>query len=182
MHRRCALVATALLVATSGCVTVSREAGEPASCQALLDDPSWLRAQADAALAEKNLEVAYRYLAWIEALHPESPESTEAFPLTARLFKTLYHRNRYTRPDSIWLTSEPVFLFQWLARYFGNDDFPREQAQALFVGLPYGFFREFVAFSESQPNLRGWTLSAEEDNGIVTAISARRAEAVVPGA
>jgi hypothetical protein len=94
--------------------------------------------------------------------------------LAATLFQKAYFKHRYTQPNSVWLTSEPVFMFQWLARFYGETS-PQPQAMQLFVGMPYGIFREFTDYAAKHPELSGWALKAEKDNGIIGAITAVRA-------
>lgn len=166
--RRAAIrLATAALAALSiGCATI---AGGPA--------PRELRAQADAALEKKQYEEAYRLLAEIHRRHPESRESDEVFPAAALLFKRQYNKNRFSNPTSPWVTSEPEFLFGWLATFYDGDAFPREQAEALLRGLELGFTRRFEAWASKDPKLAAWKLDVVEDNGIVQEITAERASA-----
>ena len=150
-----------------GCTTLSPQPSAcPQSIGEVLAKPSLLREQADAALADGNLELAYRYLALIETLHPDSAESRELFPAAAKLFKQAFFRNRISHPDSIWLTSEPVFMFQWLAIFFqGEGDFPEQQVATLFVGMPLSFYDDFAAFAKQRPALSRWQMRAKEDDG-----------------
>jgi hypothetical protein len=176
----CLRVLSAFLVMSAlGCATASRGPASPSdsdlSCKELLGQPASLLAQGRAALEQKQPELAYRYLALLQTLHPGSPESQEAFPLAASLFKGAYRLHRYSDPDSVWLTSEPVFMFQWLARFF-EGEFPQEQMEALFTGMNYGLVRDFSAFAASRPKLAQWELQVEKDNGIVESIRGVRAE------
>jgi hypothetical protein len=165
-----------LFIAALGCAALS---GEPkqreatsAACTEVLRDPALLLELANAAIAEQDLELAYRYVALIHTLHPESEQSREVFPLAARLFKKNYMRHR-TELDSIWVTSEPRFIIAWLARFFRDGgEFPQQQVDALFLGLNYGLFRDFLAYAESHPRLSRWAVSAKDDNGIVYEITA----------
>jgi hypothetical protein len=136
--------------------------------------PAALRAQAERAIDARQPDLAYRYLAALHALHPRSPEAAEAFPLAAALFKRAYDRHRFTDPGSIWVRAEPAFLFHWLGSFY-EDGSPEEAAKALLLGASYGLFREFEAFAASDPRMRGWKLSVRDDNGIIEAVSARRA-------
>jgi len=173
--RRALRILPSVFFALIGCATPSGKptGSEAAGCAAVLAEPALLREQAEVELEAKNYELAYRYLALIETLHPESRESAEVFPVAAALFQKAYFAHRYTQPDSVWLTSEPGFMFQWLARFFGNES-PQPQAEALFVGMPYGIFRAFTEHAARRPDLSGWILRAEKDNGIIRAITAER--------
>jgi len=174
--RRALRIVSALLLTSVGCATLSGEPAGPKAtgCEEVLEQPALLREQARVALQAKNFELAYRYLALIETLHRESHESDEVFPLAAALFQKAYFKHRFTQPNSVWMTSEPVFMFQWLARFF-QDASPQPQAAALFVGMPYGFFREFADHAAKHPELSRWVLRVEKDNGIIGSITAERA-------
>jgi hypothetical protein len=126
--------------------------------------------QARLAIERKDLDGAYRELAEIRERHPDSPESREAFPLAASIFQRGYFRDRFSRPDSPWLTSEPGFMLDWLASLCEASAFPQAEAEALFVGMPYGFFREYLALAETRPELSRWAVRAADDNGIIEAI------------
>lgn len=153
-----------LLVAVVGCAT-------SAPCTEVLRDPDLLLEHANAAIGESDLELAYRYVALIHTLHPGSAQSRDAFPLAARLFHKNYMRHR-SELDSIWVTSEPRFLVAWLAGFFQDGgEFPQEQMDALFVGLDYGVFRNFLAYAETHPRLSRWKIAATDDNGIVQEIT-----------
>jgi hypothetical protein len=52
---------------------------------------------------------------------------------------------------------------------------PPAEAEALFVGMPYGYFREFLALAETRPELSRWGVRAEDDNGIIESVAARNA-------
>jgi hypothetical protein len=169
-------IVPALLLAAASCARPSTGPGCPGSAE-LFRDPRALRAQADRAIDEKkDAALAYRYLALLEVFHPDGPESREAFPLAAALFRRLYRQNRYAHPDSIWLTSEPVFMFQWLERFFGGDAFPGDQARALFVGMPYPLFVQFSEYAKQRAELSGWLLHGSEDDGVIDAVTGERAE------
>jgi len=168
----------ALLVTALGCATFS---AQPSACakgiEEFLAHPSLLREQADAALEKDDLELAYRYLALIETLHPDSAESRELFPVAAKLFKRAYFRNRIAHPNSVWLTSEPVFMFQWLATFFEDEgDFPKQQVATLFIGMPLTFYDDFASFAKTRPSLSRWQMRAKEDDGRIEAITGQLAE------
>jgi hypothetical protein len=132
-----------------------------------------LREQADAALAENDSELAYRYLALIETLHPESPESRELFPAAAKLFKRGYFGNRISKPDSVWTTSEPAFMFRWLSVFFRDAAaFPQPQVDALFVGMPVTLYDEFVVYAKARPkHFAHWEMRVTDDNGRIESVS-----------
>lgn len=171
-----------LLSAALGCAGVAPTGSCPESASATLASPALLRAQADVALADGDPELAYRYLALIQTLHPQSADARELFPAAAKLFKRLYFANRIARPDSVWLVSEPVFMFQWLATYFqGSDSFPEAQMATLFVGMPLPFYDDFAAFAKTRPALARWQMQARADDGRVEAVSGRLAESARTG-
>jgi hypothetical protein len=156
------LPACALLAGLVGC----------AALQGLTDPPGRRLESAREALERKDLDAAYRDLAEIRKRHPDSAESREAFPLAAAIFQRSYFRDRFSRPDSSWLTSEPGFMLEWFASFLEGPAFPQAEAEALFVGMPYGFFREYLALAETRPELSRWAIRAREDNGIIEAIDA----------
>jgi hypothetical protein len=146
-----------------------------------LSSPAFLRDQAHAIIrgAPKQLSLegaraAYRRLALLRQLHPESDEAASEFPLAALLFKRIWFQSRYAEPDSLWMSAEPVFMFHWLSSFFGDDAFPQEQAEALLLGMPYPFFVDFQQYakSPSRPRLSRWRVRAEEDNGTVRSLRA----------
>ena len=160
--RFAAFLALALLAGLPGC----------ASWQALVDPARSLLDRAHEALDRKDLDAAYRDLAEIERRYPDSEESREAFPLAAAIFQRGYYRDRFARPDSPWLTSEPGFMLEWFASLLESPAFPQVEAEALFVGMPYGFFRDYLALAETRPELGRWTIKAADDNGIIESIAA----------
>ena len=129
--------------------------------------------EAKAAGKAKDMETAYARLKQIEIRYPGSPESREAFPLAAASLRVLYFQHRLNEPNSVWVTSEPDFLFDWFATYF-RDGSPEAAANALFVGFDYGIFRRFEAFAKSRPDLAPWLLRAQDDNGIIEAVTVER--------
>lgn len=148
-----------LLVVATGCATLGG------------NEARRLRDDADTLLQAREEEAAYRKMALIHMRHPESPEAREVFPAAALVFKRHWWRNRYTNPESPWLTEEPAFLFAWLESLTG-DEFPRTEAERLLLGMPYGFYEDYAAFAAESPALGRWQLFVEKDNGIVEAIAA----------
>lgn len=177
--RLAARLPLAILLAAFGCTALSgprEDRAAAAACSEVLRDPALLLELAHAAIARKDLELAYRYVALIHTQHPRSEQSREAFPLAARLFHKNYMRHR-SELDSIWVTSEPRFLVAWLAGFFEDGgDFPQQQMDAMFVGLDYGVFRHFLAYAEAHPRLSRWTIEANDENGIVQEIVAAPAD------
>lgn len=145
----------------------------------LMSDPALLLENARAAIAKNEVAVAYQLLAAIHALHPDSPEDIEAYPIAASLFVRLYMKKRFSDPGSVWVRSEPTFMFAWLAALFG-EEFPRKQVDDLIKGVPYALASDFLAFAKSDPRTRDWEITIREDDGIVDAITARRREKPIP--
>jgi hypothetical protein len=162
VERRFAALCLALLGWLAGC----------GALQGLLDPPGRLLEGARESLERKDLDAAYRDLSEIRKRYPDSAESREAFPIAAAIFQRGYFRDRFSRPDSPWLTSEPGFMLDWFAAFLAGPVFPQAEAEALFVGMPYGFFREYLSLAESRPQLSRWTIRAEDDNGIIETIVA----------
>jgi hypothetical protein len=63
-------------------------------------------------------------------------------------------------------------MLDWFAAFLSGPEFPQAEAEALFVGMPYGYFREYLAFAESRPELSRWAIQAQDDNGIIETIAA----------
>lgn len=187
MRKPLAWVGLTLLASTaSACATISdlrgcpeataaaRARGVEARCS-VLDSPTRLVEQSKDAFKARDLGLAYQYLALIHTLHPDSPEDREQFRLAARLFVESYFRNR-TRLDSPWVQTEPQFMFAWLEQFFrGAEEFPQTQVEALFIGMHYGMFRDFLAWAQSRPDVSAWTITATKDNGIIESIQGSRA-------
>jgi hypothetical protein len=166
-----------LLGIAFGCASSARGPDAcPKSIDEVLGSPALLREQADAALAADHPELAYRYLALIETLHPESAESRELFPAAAKLFRRAYHSNRVKRPDSVWATSEPAFMFQWLSVFFHDQAvFPQSQVDTLFLGMPVTLFDEFSVYARARPKyFARWEMRITDDNGRIQSVAATR--------
>jgi hypothetical protein len=182
-----------LFATTLGCVSLS---GEPAcppevarehfvpvpidgvvpSCAEAKLGPVELHERAVTAAKGGDFELSYRYLALIHIQYPASPQDREAFALAARVFRKNYYRHR-TEVGSVWVDREPQFLFGWLAQFYrGRDAYPKDQMNAMFVGMNYGIFREFLAYAKTQasenPGLSRFEFSVEKDNGIIESIEA----------
>lgn len=158
---------------SSGCAYYlpSSMGGEPRVAEAVAD-PKILRQQADEASKAGNPDLAYRYLALIQILHPDTPESAEAFPEAVRLFKHLYNRERkLAHYDSIWVTSEPYFVFRWLEQ-FSRGEFPQEQMNLLFLRSRSSLFQSFLAYARDRAAFRRWDIRARDDNGIIESVTA----------
>jgi hypothetical protein len=139
----------------------------------LVNPPGRLLEQARAAVEQKDLEAAYRDLASIRERYPDSAESRESFPLAAAIFQNGYFRDRYRQPDSHWVTTEPGFMLDWLGSFLAGPEFPQAEAEALFVGMPYTYFREYLARAAAGPALSRWEIRAEDDDGIIESVAAR---------
>jgi hypothetical protein len=180
MRRRRALWALPALLAVIGCAThsgvaVPRGGVQPTWLESWLG-PETLAERADAALRKRDLELGYRYLALIHILHPESDENHEQFPLAARVFRRNHLRHR-SELGSVWVTSEPRFMFGWLGQFCREqEDFPRREMELFFIGMHYGMFRDYLAYAKTSADLSRWTVSAEEDNGIIESLTAVRSE------
>jgi hypothetical protein len=164
-------VFVALLAAAQlGCATLGL-GRESAPCSDVFAEPARLIERAKAAGEQQNWPLAYRYAALVHLLHPTSPQDREAFPLAAYLYRKSWAPHR-TELDSIWTTSEPVFLFGWLGSFFQDaQEFPQEQMNALFLGMNYGFLRDFLAYGKTRPHVARWTITAEKDNGLVDSVT-----------
>jgi len=133
-----------------------------------------LFSEARAAFTQEDYETAYRHAKQLDAQYPKSAEKDDAFSIAAQSLKVLYYRDQFTQPDSVWVASEPQFMFAWVASY-SQGDFPTDAANALLAGLPYGVFHRFQAFARTHPDLSQWSLRAKDDNGIVHSVSTERA-------
>jgi hypothetical protein len=154
-----------------GCAALSGPPAASAPCADVLRHPEQLQALAEAASAEQNWELAYRYVALIHILHPRSEQDRELFPAAATLYRRSWAPHR-TELDSIWTTSEPLFMYAWLAGFFSDgSEFPQQQMDALFVGTSYSLFRNFTRYTKDRPQLSKWEISAEDQNGIVTKVT-----------
>jgi hypothetical protein len=168
--RTAARLCAALLAigALAGCATLS---SSPAGA---LGDAEQLKAMGEAETAKENWELAYRYISLIHILHPDSPQNREVFPLAAHLYRKSWAPHR-TELDSVWTTSEPLFLFAWLAGFFQDaNEFPQPQMDALFLGNNYQLFRDFLAYAANRPYIAQWKITAEKNNGIVESVTGTR--------
>jgi hypothetical protein len=172
------LIAVSFAVSALGCSTLSGT--HASSCADTMRDPDQLQALAEAASAEQNWELAYRYVALVHVLHPGSEKDRELFPAAATLFRRSWAPHR-AELDSIWTTSEPQFVYAWLASFFANGgEFPQQQMDTLFVGTSYSLFRNFVNYAKERPHISRWAISAEDENGITTRVTGTPAPS--PGA
>ena len=173
MKTRFAVLSTAMFLAAGalGCAAFSGAPAASAPCTDVMRNPEQLQVLAEAASAEQNWELAYRSLALIHILHPDSEKNRELFPAAATLFRRSWSPHR-AELDSIWTTSEPLFLYAWLAGFFQDGrEFPQEQMDALFVGTSYSLFRNFLRYAKDRPLLSKWMFSAEDENGIVVKVT-----------
>jgi hypothetical protein len=163
-----------LLLAALGCAGFSGDRDScPKSIEEVLGDPKLLREQADAALADRDPELAFRYLALVETLHPDSAESQDLFTAAVKLYKRAYLRNRVRAPDSAWMNYEHTLMYLWLSRFFLSPDvFPQQQVDLLFLGMPLNFFDEFAAYAQARPRLfQFWKFEATADDGRVETVT-----------
>jgi hypothetical protein len=176
-RRRILTLLPLLLTSALGCTTLSGGTGScPPSIEQAFHDPRVLRAAADEALSHDDYALAYRYLSLIEIFSPDGADARELYPAAAKLFKTAYLRSRVKGKDSVWVTSEPVFMFQWLARFFSDDgEFPQQQVDLLFARMPITLLDDFKAFAKPRPHLARWDLHATDDDGRIETITAKLA-------
>ena len=149
----------------------AKDEAELLGAGAAFGDPEMLKHLAQQEIDQSRWELGYRYLASLRALHPEASLDSEVFRNAAILFRRAYFRNRLVKPESVWLTSEPAFLFHWLEG-FSDGAFPQEQASYLLTRMPVDFLRRYEAWAQGRPKLGAWTLRFEKDNGIVQSIEA----------
>jgi hypothetical protein len=170
--RSAARIAAVLITAGAlGCAALSTGPAASAPCADALRDPDQLQALAEAASADQNWELAYRYVALIHILHPDSEKNRELFPAAATLFRRNWAPHR-AELDSIWTTSEPLFVYAWLAGFFSDGrDFPQHEMDTLFVGISYSLFRNFLGYAKDRPHISRWAISAEDENGITTKVT-----------
>jgi hypothetical protein len=163
-----------LALACAGASARAAPGACPPGVEEVLASPALLREQADVALKEDNSELAYRYLALIEELHPESAQSRELFPAAARLFQRNYFRNRVGKPDSVWTTAEPAFMFHWLSEFFRDaKQFPQQQVDQLFIGMPVTLHDEFLVYAKGRPKyFARWETRVSDDDGHITSVIA----------
>jgi hypothetical protein len=172
MKTRSAALIIGLFVAANGlgCAVLSGTPATSTPCAEALRHPDKLQALAEAESRDQNWELAYRYLALIHILHPGTEQDRELFPAAATLFRRSWAPHR-AELDSIWTTSEPLFVYAWLAGFFRDGgEFPQPQMDVLFVGTSYSLFRNFVRYAQDRPLISRWKISAEDENGIVTRV------------
>lgn len=131
-----------------------------------------LLSQARASAEQRDLDAAYRKLVELHREHAGSPHDAQAFSLAAAIFKHQYTLNRFRTPESPWLTTEPGFMLEWFGSLLSGSTFPQQQADALFVGMHYGYFREFLAYAKTREPALRWSLRAQDDNGIIESVEA----------
>jgi hypothetical protein len=184
MHRRRALIqlCAALPLALAA---LPVHADDTRSFAEVAASPKLLREAADDAVARMQAPLAFRTLMMLRTLHPESEESAEAFTLACSLFKPAWRIQRLKDPTSHVAASDPVFMFVWLESFYeGGEEFPTQQATALLRGMPTSFFKTYRAFTRrpnARPEAAQWEIAYEEDNGLVTGITATHAAKPVAG-
>jgi hypothetical protein len=140
----------------------------------VMAEPRLLREFGEAALLANDFELAYGYLSLIHLLHPQSDEDRAAFPWAAAAFRGAYEKHRFRNRDSVWVTSEPIFVFTWLETFFA-EGYPAKQVDSALRGAPHDLTVRFVEFAKSRRALAGWSFETEADNGRTTSISGSRA-------
>jgi hypothetical protein len=156
-----------LLLALAGCALAA------SGCAS--SGPAPLLEEANLALEAGDLARAYSRVKEIRTRHPASREAGEAFPLAARNFRQLWWSRRMEdQLDSPWVRSEQAFMFDWLASYCDAEDFPEARMVNLFRGMPAFFFRNLLAYAESDAEASQWEIAWEEDNGRMVSITGRR--------
>jgi hypothetical protein len=151
----------------------------PDSFEQVLKSPRRLLERTEDALRSGNPRLAYRYAALLRLLHPDSKQTAQAFDFACRAFKPIWRRERLADPTSNWALWEPQFMFTWLASFFTEDEFPKQQVNSLLLRMPDMFFSEYEAFVAreglyTKPPITQWKLEMEHDDGLVTAIRATR--------
>lgn len=150
--------------------------GVKPTCAEVRLDADQLYDRAVAELRAGQLEMGYRYLALVHVQDPHGEKDREAFLLATRVFRKLHFRHR-TEADSVWVRSQPRFMFAWLAGFFrGRDGFPQDEMNAMFLGMHYQMFRDFLAWAKQraneEPDLVRWTITAEKDDGRIESVVA----------
>ena len=181
---RWAIVGTcAALLSSLGCAATAISDGallaragahERGRCErdaSVLRSPQRLVARGAAALAQRDLDRSYCYFALVRTLHPQAAEASGAFANAAVLFKTLYLRERYANPGAIWFTSEPEFLFAWLASFY-DEGFPQAEVEALLRSMPAPFAAELDAWAAAHPRMARWRVEVTDDNGLIETVQA----------
>ncbi len=143
-------------------------------CASLLGGgPRRLIEEGKAAVDKQDLPTAYERFKQVEVDYPESDESGEAYYRALACFQPLYNQHRHTDRSSVWVASEPTFLYGWLARRIAVGD-GEEAARALFLRMPWSFYQGFQAYAEGRPELAAYRIVAEEDNGIIEMVELKR--------
>jgi hypothetical protein len=182
------LLAAAAALGCAGAGRATREqaalaaAHERTRCEsdpAVLGSPARLRELGERQLAARDLPRSYCYFALLRTLHPERAETAEAFETAAVIAKTLFLRVRYAEPQSMWLTSEPEFLFAWFEDLCASGAFPQQAAEALLRGLPRPLADRLNAHLAASPARVGWRVEVRDDNGLIDQVRGVR---VAPGA
>src|SRR5689334_19692113 len=87
-------LAAFVTVGALGCATLSGAPAASAPCTEVLGNPDQLQALAEAASRDQKWELAYRYLALIHILHPDSEKNRELFPAAATLYRRSWAPHR----------------------------------------------------------------------------------------
>ena len=173
------LAACALALAVAACAGSGLSARERASLAAahertrcesdagVLASPLRLLELGDRSLARRELSRAYCYYALLRTLHPRHAETRAAFEGAAVIAKTMFLRVRYADAQSIWLTSEPEFLFAWFEDLCANGAFPQQAAEALLRGMPRPHGDRLNAYLAASPARIGWRVEVADDNGLI---------------
>jgi hypothetical protein len=129
--------------------------------------------QGRAAAEKQDLAGAYGYFKQIEVEYPASEENAQAYYWAVACFQPLYNQYRHTDRTSIWVASEPMFLYGWLSQRIVRGD-GEKAARALFLGMPWSFYQGFQAYAEGRPELAGYRVVAEKDNGIIEMVELKQ--------
>jgi len=176
--RRVRVALAALLVAV-GCGESSETAPpvEPvrAAERVSVPEAAELLEKARDEIEVERFEEAYPHLKAIHENHPNSLEDVTAFTLASRIVGRAYRRDRYADPESRWMTTERLYVYDWLATFVWSE-FPRERVEDMLVRTPWSYAQLFVAWAEGQPRMAQWEMRVEEDNGLVERVTAVRRE------
>jgi len=119
-----------------------------------------------AAVDRQDLPAAYELFKQVQLEHPDSAENQEAWHYAVAIFQRKYQANRHDNRSSPWVAQEPEFLYGWLGHRLDRGDGARA-ARILFMGMPWSFYQGYLRYAEAHPELAGWRVVAEEDNGII---------------